>query len=72
MDNFIAILNINEYEGGIPSGYDLVVYEGFSEGDPDEDREERAEETGAVLYGFDEVGQFAHTYIQPEYGFLRY
>ena len=42
----IIEININEFEGSIPSGYDLVEYEKGT--DP--------LESGVVLYGFDEVG----------------
>ena len=73
MENFIAIVSIDEYKGGIPSGYDLVVYEGRFDGDPEDDEiEERVLETSAVLYGFDEIGMFDGDYIQAEYGFLRH
>tara|TARA_R110000764_G_scaffold224368_1_gene313503 strand:+ start:45 stop:275 length:231 start_codon:yes stop_codon:yes gene_type:complete len=40
-----TIGNINNYQGGIPAGYDLVEYQKFT--DPTK---------GFVLHGFDEIG----------------
>ena len=55
--------NIRTYQGGIPSGYDLVVYE---DGD-----EETIINSAATLYGFDEVGMFDSDFENPKYGFMK-
>ena len=52
-------IDIDTFEGGIPRGHDLTVYEKGT--DPTE--------TGCVLYGFDEVGLFDHMYKKPQYCF---
>ena len=52
-------INIDTFEGAIPRGHDLTVYEKGT--DPTE--------TGCVLYGFDEVGLYDHTYKKPQYCF---
>jgi len=57
--SFIAIPSINAFEGMIPSGHDLVIYE---KGD--------SPEQGYVLYGFDELEMFQSDFKQPAYGFL--
>lgn len=53
----IKIENIDAFEGSIPTGSDLVIYEKENEG------------RMLVLYGFDEVGEFDHQFKQPMYGF---
>jgi hypothetical protein len=53
-------INPNTYEGGIPSGYDLVIAE-----------EGNVEDTALVLYGFDELGDFVDEFKKPVYGFLK-
>jgi hypothetical protein len=53
-------INPNTYEGGIPSGYDLVIAE-----------EGNVEDTALTLYGFDELDDFAGEFKKPVYGFLR-
>jgi len=56
----------NNYKGGIPAGFDLVVVE----------KKEVLKNNfnGAmVLYGFDEIGMFTNTtmgFVSPIYGFL--
>jgi len=57
--NMIAIPDIIAYVGGIPTGYDLVVYE--KSGDAID---------GTALYGFDEIGMFDFSYSEPTYCFL--
>ena len=52
-------INIDIFEGDIPDGHDLVVYE--RDGNPDD---------GYVLYGFDEVGDFDSAFKSPQYCFL--
>lgn len=54
----IEVIDIDSYEGSIPAGKDLVVFE---KGNPD----------GAlVLYGFDEVGLYSAFGIKnPVFGF---
>lgn len=44
----IICVNMDRYQGRIPRGYDLVEYESNS-----------SPMNGSVLYGFDEVGEFA-------------
>jgi len=57
----IPIPNIYKFEGSIPAGYDLVVYERGT--DPAD---------GAVLYGFDEIGMYRSLGIKyPVYCFLK-
>jgi hypothetical protein len=57
----IPIPDINKYEGTIPTGHELVVYERGT--DPAD---------GAVLYGFDEVHMYREFRIKnPEYCFLK-
>ena len=56
----------NNYEGGVPSGTDLVVVEL-------DDVLNGSFESALVLYGFDEVGSFTETtmeIVNPVYGFL--
>jgi len=57
----IDIENINTFQGCIPSGCDLVVYEKGT--DPQD---------GFVLYGFDEVGELEDIFDikKPKYCFL--
>jgi len=57
-------INVNTYEGLIPSGYDLVVVE-KSKITSDSDFD------ATVLYGWDEVGMFEEGLIEPQYGFLK-
>ena len=58
--DLIKIADINKYQGGIPAGYELVIYE-----------DGEVVNSSAVLYGFDEVGLFDHDYQNPKYGFLK-
>ena len=57
MENEITIIDIVKFQGSIPTGQDLVVFE---KGNPD---------TALVLYGFDEVGMFDSEFSNPTYGF---
>jgi len=60
---FIAI-DINNYRGGIPTGFDLVVVEKsvyLTGGDFD----------AITLYGFDEIGEFEEGLTEPQYGFMK-
>jgi len=54
----ILIDNINEFVGSIPSGHEMVVFE---KGDTS---------TAMSLFGFNEVGQFDHIFVNPQYGFI--
>lgn len=56
----IFIENINEFEGSIPSGHDLIVFE---KGDESFD-------SALSLMGFDEIGMFDNMFVNPQYGFL--
>ena len=56
----IDIPNIDTYEGTIPAGFDLVVYD---KGTPPED--------GMVCYGFDEVGMMDAAFENPVYAFVK-
>ena len=56
----IDIPNIDTYEGTIPTGFDLTVYE---QGTPPED--------GMVCYGFDEVGMMDAAFETPVYAFVK-
>ena len=47
-----------DFKGGIPSGYDLVVAEA-----------DNIEETACVLYGFDELNMFDGDFTNPVHGF---
>jgi len=53
-------IDIVTYEGTIPTGFDLTVYE---QGTPLED--------GMVCYGFDEVGMFDGDFKTPQYAFVK-
>ena len=53
-------INPDTYEGGIPSGYELVIAE-----------EGNVEDTALVLYGFDELDDFRSEFKKPVYGFLK-
>lgn len=48
-----------DFEGSIPVGYDLVVYE-----------QGQSTEDALVLYGFDEIGLFEEEFKNPAYAFL--
>ena len=52
-------ININTFEGIMPSGFDLVIAE-----------KNNVYETALVLYDFDEVGMFDKDFKNPVYGFL--
>ena len=52
--------NPNTFEGIVPTGYDIVVYE--KNEDPND---------GLVLYGFDELGMFEEEFNSPCYCFLK-
>lgn len=52
-------IDIETYEGGIPSGSELLITEGC-----DVDR-------SMLLYDFSEVGDFDHLYKNPVYGFMK-
>jgi hypothetical protein len=54
----ILIDNINEFVGSIPTGHEMVVFE---KGDTS---------TAMSLFGFNEVGQFDHIFVNPQYGFI--
>ena len=56
----IDIPNIDTYEGTIPTGFDLTVFE---QGTPPED--------GMVCYGFDEVCMFDSEFQTPVYAFVK-
>ena len=56
----IDIPNIDTYEGTIPTGFDLTVFE---QGTPPED--------GMVCYGFDEVGMMGAAFETPVYAFVK-
>jgi hypothetical protein len=53
-------INPKTYEGGIPSGFGLVVAE-----------KDNIVESALDLYGFDEIGLFDAEFKQPIYGFLK-
>ena len=55
----ITEINIDTFQGRIPSGHDLVIFE---KGDPD---------SALTLYGFDEVNDFNGEFITPVYGFAK-
>ena len=57
----IPIPNINAFEGMIPVGLNLVVYEQGS--DPLD---------GYVLYGFDEIGLYDHSFKVPAYAMVEF
>ena len=52
-------INVDTFEGTIPTGKDLVVAEEGDEVD-----------TAMILYGFDEVGSLDEAFTNPVYGFL--
>ena len=58
MSNYKNI-NIDTYEGEIPRGHDLSVYE----------KGTNRSATGCVLYGFDEVGLYDDMFKKPQYCF---
>ena len=58
MSNYKNI-NIDTYEGEIPRGHDLTVYE----------KGTNPSDTGCVLYGFDEVGLYYDMFKKPQYCF---
>ena len=53
-------IDIETYEGLIPSGCDLIVYEKGQ--DPLD---------GLVMHGFDEVGMFDNSFYTPQYAMLK-
>ena len=55
-------INIDTYEGNIPNGYDLVVY----------DKKNCPTEKSYILYGWDEIGEFEEDMENPQYAFLRW
>ena len=55
----IEIPNIHAFQGVIPAGKNLTVYEKGT--DPLD---------GYVLYGFDEIGLFEEEFKNPAYAFL--
>ena len=58
----IPIPDINKYQGTIPTGHELVVYE----------RGTNPAHNGFVLYGFDEVHMYREFHIKnPAYCFLK-
>jgi len=59
MADVIEIKDINTFEGSIPSGYDLIVYEHGADA-----------RQGLILYGFDEIRLFADSYKVPAYAFV--
>jgi len=52
-------IDVNNYEGVIPAGKDLVIAEQGNE-----------EDTALVLYGWDEVGLMESEFTKPVYGFM--
>ena len=62
MKNIIPIPDIYKYEGSIPAGYELVVFE----------KNTNPSLKGFVLYGFDEIGDYRSYGIRnPQYCFLK-
>lgn len=59
MDNNITTIDIKTFNGSIPTGKDLVVFE------------KNNPASALVLYGFDEVGMFDHQFKNPIYGFAQ-
>ena len=61
MKKYDIIELTDDFEGVIPTGYELILFE--KGGDPDE---------GYVLYGFDEVGDpdFEEDFKVPFYAFV--
>tara|TARA_R110002153_G_scaffold190798_1_gene343683 strand:+ start:1275 stop:1574 length:300 start_codon:yes stop_codon:yes gene_type:complete len=58
--NIEIIKNINTFEGSIPTGEELVIFE---KGNP--------EESAMNLLGFEEIGEFDHFFKNPIYGFTK-
>lgn len=56
----VTVIDIDTFEGMIPPGQDLVVFDGS--GDSDD---------VYILYGFDEVGMFDSEFTMPLYGFSK-
>ena len=65
---FKKIEDIRTYEGGIPSGFDLVIVE---EDNIIDNVYDDSDYSSCVLYGFDEIGQFDHEFKKPVYGFMK-
>jgi len=72
-EDAIAIaIDIDLYEGSIPNGFDLVVYEKGEEKWLGDDASLKADgPLQLVLYGFDEVGDFDSEFKTPAYAFVR-
>lgn len=57
----IVNIDIDTFEGVIPPGEDLIIFE----------KGETDASNANILYGFDEVGDFDHLYKNPTYGFTK-
>ena len=63
-------IDINEYKGSIPNGFDLVAYEdGQEEFLGSEEFVPNIKQL--VLYSFDEVGLFDHQFANIKYAFVK-
>ena len=61
----IKKINIETFEGNIPMGYDLVIFE-----EKESDLIMNPKSTARILYGFNEVGLYDSEFTNPTYGFL--
>ena len=64
--------DIDKYEGTVPNGYDLVVYEKGEEEWLGTDASLKAGgPLQLFLYGFDEIGAFDSDFNTPAYAFVK-
>ena len=71
-DALAIAIDIEKYEGEIPKGFDLVVYEkGEEEWLGTDASLKRNGPLQLFLYGWDEVGNFDNEFKTPAYAFVR-
>ena len=65
-------IDIDKYEGSVPNGYDLVVYEKGEEEWLGTDASLKVDgPLQIMLYGWDEVGHFDNEFGTPAYAFVK-
>ena len=65
-------IDIDKYEGSVPNGYDLVVYEKGEEEWLGTDASLKVDgPLQIMIYGWDEVGHFDNEFEKPAYAFVK-
>lgn len=67
-DAIAIVIDIEKYQGEIPSGFDLVAFE---KGEDEWLGTDASGPLQIVLYGWDEVGLFDNEFESPAYAFVR-